>query len=294
MLLSRATAVAAIVSATIAAGCGGPAPPASDGLLVATGGPLQVTDGSGDLAAFDGPEDPVVAVTASGGHVVAATAAGPLVTSSGAGGKRTWLVLDIPGAPGPDFSLMAISPIGKRLALVVGEPQGASFDLVIADIGVGTSRSFAIERGLNGAPTWIGPGTIAIDVIKPAGASAIAAIDAGSGVVTDDALPGRVVSATLDGTLLALDDPETGEVLVGEAGVGGLDQAARIAHLAGPPGSAVDGLALSPDGGRLAVVRRTDAGLASIETYRRLEQGWTGVRTLNVAGDGPVSLAWLQ
>ena len=81
----RAAAVAAIAIAAIAAGCG-TVQPSIDRLLVATGGLLQVTDASGTLVPFDGPPDPVVAVTASDGHVVAATAGGALVTSN----ERRW------------------------------------------------------------------------------------------------------------------------------------------------------------------------------------------------------------
>jgi hypothetical protein len=55
-----AAVVAAIVVAIVVAGCGVVKPPSVDGLLVATGGPLQVTDGSGNLVAFDGPTDPVI------------------------------------------------------------------------------------------------------------------------------------------------------------------------------------------------------------------------------------------
>ena len=102
------------------------------------------------------------------------------------------------------------------------------------------------------------------------------------------------MSATLDGKRVAFDDPETGEVLVGEAGAAGGIDPAKVAHLAGPPDAGVDALALSPAGGLLAVARRTDAGLVSIEIYRRDEQGWTSVRTVSSQGDAAVSLAWLQ
>ena len=286
-------ATVAIVFATIVADCA-LLPPSVDGLLVAGGGPLQVTDGSGRLLTFDGPDGPVIAVTASGGRVVAATADGRLVTSSGSGGTRVWHELVVPGGPGAGFPLMALSPLGKQLAMAVGEPQGASFQIVIVQMGVGTSRSITVQRGLNGPPTWIGPGTIAIDVIKADGDSGIATIDVGTGALTDDAFDGRLVSATVDGKQLALDDAATGEVLVGDAGAGGLDRAAKVTHLAGPPGSGVDVLALSPAGSRLAVARRTETGLVSIEIYRVDEEGWTSVRTISLGGDAPVSMAWLR
>ena len=287
-------ATAAIVIATIAAGCG-VLPPSSDRLLVASGGFLQVIDGSGRLGAFDGPAGPVIAVTASGGYVVAATAEGPLVTSSGSGGTRTWREVPGPLRAGTGFPLMALSPLGQELAMAIGEPQGTSFEVEIIQMGVWTSRSITVERGLNGRPTWIGPGTVAIDVIKADGGSAIATIDVGSGAVTDDAFGGHLVSATLDAKQVAVDDPVTGEVLVGEAGdAGGLDATAPVTHLAGPPGAAVDALALSPAGGYLAVARRTDDGAVSIEIYRLQDSVWTSVATVSPGGDGAVSIAWLQ
>jgi hypothetical protein len=67
-----------------------------------------------------------------------------------------------------------------------------------------------------------------------------------------------------------------------------------MTRLHGPAGSGVDSLAMSPDGHRLAVVRRDDAGTASIELFRDLEQGWSRVRILTVPGGGAVSVAWLQ
>jgi hypothetical protein len=293
ILRIRAAAVAAIVVTAIVAGCGG-VPPSIDGLLVASGGPLQVTDGAGDLVAFDGPPDPVVAVTASDGRVVAATADGSLVTSSGSGGTRTWTSVAVPGGVGAGVPLMAASPFGRKLALAVGEPQGSTFELVLADVGLGTSHSISVQRGLNGPPAWIGPGIVAVDVINAAGESALATIDIATGAVTDDALAGQVVSATLDGERLAFDDPATGEVLVGDARTAGQGPQDHVVRLAGPAGAGVESLAISPSGDRLAVVRRTDAGTASIELYRAVEQGWKSARTIGLAGDEAVTVAWLR
>jgi hypothetical protein len=253
-----------------------------------------VTDGSGDLVLFDGPADPVIAVTASDGRVVAATTTGAFVTHAGSGETRSWTDVAVPGARGPEFPLMAVSPLGKTLALVVGAPQGTSFELVLADVNTGTSRSITVERGLNGPPAWIGSAIVALDVIKPDGESALATIAIETGVVTDDAIDGRVVSATPVGDRLAVDDPATGNVVVGEADQVGVGPRRQIARLAGPAGSAVDSLAISPDGGRLAVVRRSDSGAASIDLYRQLEAGWTKLRTIALDGDGPVSIAWLR
>jgi hypothetical protein len=286
--------VAAIVVSAMAADCSVLMPPSVDGLLVATGGPLQVTDGSGDLVPFDGPTDPVIAVTASDGQVVVATAGGKVRTSSGSETPRVWKDVVIPVARGTGFPLMAVSPLGQKLALAVGELQGTTFDLVIVDVGLATSQSIRVERGLNGPPAWIGPGIVALNVIRADGESAIATIDIGSGAVTDGAIPGRVVSATIVGKLVAVDDPGSGDVLVGETGTVGTGPRDRVTRLVGPPRSGVDSLAISAAGGLLAVVRRTESGSASIEVYRAVDGVWKSVRTIQLPGDGPVSVAWLR
>lgn len=293
MLRRRAAAVAAIAITAIVAGCGA-VPPSITGLLVASSGALRVTDDAGDLIAFDGPSDPVVAVTASNGVVIAATAPGALVTSSGSGGTRSWTSVDVPRGMATGVPLMALSLDGKELGLTVGEPQGATFEVVLVDVAGGTSRSITVERGLNGPPAWIGPRIVAVDVIKANGESALATIDIVTEAVTDDALAGRVVSATLDGKRLALDDPATGDVLVGDAATVGKGPQDHVVRLAGPAGTGVESLAISPAGDRLAVVRRTDAGLASIELFRALESGWKSVRTVALAGDTAMTVAWLR
>ncbi|HEY8989109.1 MAG TPA: hypothetical protein VIM39_08795, partial [Candidatus Limnocylindrales bacterium] len=211
----RAAAVAAIAIAAIAAGCG-TVQPSIDRLLVATGGLLQVTDASGTLVPFDGPPDPVVAVTASDGHVVAATAGGALMTSNGSSGPpRTWRGIDVPAAAGGGPPLIALSPLGREIALAVGDPQGARFDLIVLDVGTGTSRSIAVERGLNGPPSWIGPSTVAIDVIGADGESELAMIDVERTAMAEVAVAARALSATLDGQRIAVDDPG-GDVLIGD------------------------------------------------------------------------------
>jgi hypothetical protein len=50
---------------------------------------------------------------------------------------------------------------------------------------------------------------------------------------------------------------------------------------------------MSPDGARLAIVRRSDAG-GSIEIVVRLGDDWRTIRTLTTLGEGPISVAWLE
>jgi len=263
------------------------------GLLVATGGPLRVTDASGALVPFDGPAEPVVAVSASDGIVVATTVAEAFVTSNGSSPNRTWRPIEVPFGGASDVRLVAISPLGRELAVAVGDPQGAGFKLIVIDVGLGTTRSFAVDRGSNGSPSWIGPDRVALDVIKPDGESAQATIDTHSGAVTDDALEGRVASATYDRVHLAVDDPTNGDVLVGVGDGKVLRPLGQVTRLTGPDGSSVESLSIDPGGRKLAVVRRTEDGTASIEIYRLTDQGWRSARTIAI-GDGSVSIAWLQ
>jgi hypothetical protein len=286
VLLAGALAVATIVT-----GCA--THDSVDGLLVATGGPLRVTDASGALVRFDGPADPVVAVSASDGHVVAVTVGQVVVTSNGSSATRTWRPIEVPLGEATDVRLVAISPLGRELAVVVGDLQGAGFDLIVIDVGLGTKRSFAVDRGLNGAPSWIGPGAIALDVVKPDGESGQATIDTHSGVVTDDAVDGRVATATYDRVRLAVDDPTSGDVLVGVVDGKVLRPLGHVSRLAGPNGSSVESLTIDPGGSKLAVVRRMEDATASIEIYRATDQGWRSIRTIAI-GDSPVSIAWLQ
>jgi hypothetical protein len=139
----------------------------------------------------------------------------------------------------------------------------------------------------------MGPVTIAINVIGRTGNAENATIDVGSGGITDESATAPVITATADGQRAAVDDPRGG-VLVGDLAAwrnGALESMARLPARAG---SAVESLALSPDGGRLAVVRRDEAGVPSLELYVAIEQAWTSVRSYDLSREGPIAVAWLQ
>jgi hypothetical protein len=80
-------------------------------------------------------------------------------------------------------------------------------------------------------------------------------------------------------------------VLVGDAAGWPGGRLDAMARLHGPSGSGVDRLAMSADGRRLAIVRRTDGG-GSIELLVHRGDGWASLRTLVLPGDGPISVAW--
>ncbi len=279
--------VAAVLGASVATGCAGPAPvgpstvgpspvpPGVAGLLVAAGGPLRITDEGGGLVPFDGPSAASVAVTAAAGVVVATADDGAVAVSLPGPAPREWRPLELAPIAAGAVRLLSLAPDGRSIAVVVGDPQGPSFDLRIVDPGTGTTRSLSVPRGLNGAPAWLGPGTVAVDVIEADGSSAIASVEIASGAVTDRRGTGTIVAASADGEQVAIDDASTGDVLVGDRAAWESEAGDGMIRLAGPGAVGVDHLAMSPDGARLAVVRRGDGGV--------------GVELLRSCGSGLVS-----
>ena len=293
-------AAAVLVVALAAAGCAGPAPvgpspgrPGIAGLLVAASGALRITDEGGDLVAFDGPSAPIVAVTSAAGVVVVATAAGGAAAVSLPGqSPREWRPLELPDDPSGAVRLMALSPDGDSIAVAVGDPQGPSFALEIVDPRSGAARSIAVPRGLNGPPSWLGPGTVAVDVIEPDGTSAIATVEIAGGGLTDRRGTGTLVVAAADGSQVAVDDSATGDVLVGDRAAWESGGGDGMTRLSGPGAVGVEELAMSPDGLRLAIVRRGD-GAVSLELLVRDGTVWSSSRTLSLSTEDPVSVAWL-
>ena len=297
--------------AVVASGCGGPAPatpapsasarsspapaaePTLDGLLVAGRGPLLVTDATGSLVRFEPPSTRAVAVTASAGVVVTIDESGDAALFDTVASGRDWKALGLPAAAGSPVRLAAVGPRGRELAIVAGEAQGASFDLVVLPLDGGPSHRISVARGLNGAPSWLGPTTVAIDVIRADGGSGIATIEVSTGVVTDRPGPATIVASTPDGILVAIDDPLTGDVLVGDPAAWRANAVGAMTRIHGPPASGAERLAISADGLRLAVVRRIDAG-STIEILTRGAVEWRSVRRLAMPGDGPISVAWIE
>ena len=301
-----AAVVAAISVASFLVGCGSPLPipsvaptgsplqtPSIGGLLVATGGLLQVTSPDGGLTAFDGPAGAVVAVTAGGGHVVAVDVGHQAFLSADPPARpRTWHLIVIPAAAAEAEPLLALSPLGVDLAVTASDPQGRSFDLILADAASGRTRSITVDRGLNGPPVWVGPSTIVVNTIRQDQRSGFSVIDLATNVVTDGPSSGFALAATGDGELIAFDEARSGDVLVGDRAewlAGEFDQMARIASA---PGTGADQVAISADGSRLAIVRRTDAR-AAIEILARIHGPWHSIRTVAIDGDHALSIAWL-
>ena len=270
-----------------------PPPPSVEGLYVASGGILRVTDADGVLGTvpdLDATLDGSVTGVSTGSGAVLALAGPDALLGEGSEGGHAWRSIELPADPGARANFAALSPDGRTVAVVRGALQGGSLTLDLVDVTGGAGRSIAVERGLDGPPVWIGPSLVAIRTIRPGGGGGFSQVDLRSGTVTD--LPGSSVtlSAAADGERVAIDDPATGDVLVGPRD----DLAPRLdglTRLTNRSGFGVETIALDGDGRRLAIVRPTDAGM-TIELLVDVGGEWQTAGSLVTPGDGPIAIAW--
>jgi len=267
--------------------------PHLDGLLVTGDGALLVTEASGNLRAFDPAPGQVAAVTAAAGEIVVIDPDGQAARLDASAIGPAWVPVPLPAQQPRAVRLAVLAPGGTELAIASGDPQGVDFAVTVLDLTTGRSNSVPVDRGLNGPPSWLGPDTIAVDVIRDPGHSGIATIDVPSGVVTDRHGPGSVVVSSIDGSRLATDDPATGDVLIGDIASWEAGATRTMLRIPGPPATGVEALAMSGDGTRLAVVRRSDTA-GSIEILVRVGDDWRSVRTLTRSAEGPIVAAWLE
>ena len=187
-----------------------------DGLLVAVGGRLQVTLGTGAPVPFDGPPIAVRSVTAAGREVFVVDARGQAWRSvDPRSGPRDWQPQVLPRASGAG-PLIALAPDRARLAVASGELQGQRFTVVLAGLVDASEQVLAVDRGLNGTPSWVGPGTVAVNSIGSTGAAGFILIDVPSGALRDGPAVGPALASSADGGVVAVIDAAGGSVLVGD------------------------------------------------------------------------------
>ena len=297
----------AIAAAIVLAGCATPGPsavsagptstqvsePAVDGLLIAWSGPLQVTDDTGALGAFPRSPDEVRAVAAGAGRIVAVSPPLEAVTADAFASPVRWQPIDLSGAGDPLTTQVAVSPDGRRMAMVSGAMQEDTFELVVVDLPGGAIRRLRIPRGANGPPAWLDEKTVVVDVITRAGASGLAAIDVADGGVSDHAGPGIEASFSADGSRVVL-IADGGDVLVEDGTAWRTGGAGGAVRLPGRSDQTTERVAMSPDGARVAVVRSSTTRPRTVEIWLLVNGEWTQAAAIPIGGDGAATIAWLR
>ncbi|HUQ78715.1 MAG TPA: hypothetical protein VM427_07610 [Patescibacteria group bacterium] len=265
-----------------------------DGLLVAAGGPLRIVTADGAIGAFDHSSAPVVQVSSGGGVVIVVDPAfrARLGTTSGSD-RRAWRPFALPTDGRAERPLLAVSPDGATVAVAAGPVQARTFDLILIDVADGTRRSIAVDRALNGPPAWLGVGSIAINVLGPDQHAVLDVVDTATGEVR--ALPtyGSSIAASSDGSLVAIDDSASGEVLVGTRATLDAGDPAVMARIPNPAGFASEAMALSDDGTRLAIAWRSDRA-TSLEVLAHVDGAWMRGTPVAFGANAVLSIAWLR
>ncbi|HEV7808992.1 MAG TPA: hypothetical protein VGO64_00220 [Candidatus Limnocylindrales bacterium] len=266
------------------------------GLLVAANGRVQETTDDGTLVPFDAPAERIRAAVAAGDRVLVVGVDGRTWVSTGAAAAGSWAALHASVAGPAAGPLIALSPNGTALAAARGDPQAARFDLDLIDVPGGTARRIPVARGLNGPPTWLGQTIVVVNLIPPGGSSGLAAIDVATGAITDAVGPGIDLTASADGSSVAVID-NRGGVLVGAAGqwrAGAVETLARLEVAGGAPGSVAERVAMSSDGLRVAIVRRRADDAADVEIWLLDDRSWSRASVLERVTRGSVSVAWTR
>jgi hypothetical protein len=274
-------------------------PMSAAGLLVARGGALSVTDEVGDVVPVEGAPEQVRTVSAGGGRILVSTTDGArsVADPSVGAAPRPWRALpveSIGAARAPGAIPVALSLDGSRVALVDGGPEVLSLQLRIFQVALGTTTAHRIQLSATGGVAWIDRATVGLEVLGNGQRSTIATVDVATGVATERRANGFSLSAAADGRRLAAID-----VVSGLPGVHGADAwlngvAADDLAVPLPIGALAERVALSPDGARLAMVVAGPDGTHTLIACG-LEAGhWRQIKAFRLAGDAPVSIAWLQ
>jgi hypothetical protein len=287
--------VVLVAVAVAAAGCEARRDESIAGLVVAASGRLMVTSAPGELAPVPAAPDRVRVATAANGRIVAALVNGQFFVSDApaAGQARAWRHLSVDVPPGTPSSGIDLSPDGRTLAIVLGDPETPSLDLVTVDVEAGATNRRSLELMANGPPSWLRPDQLALEVIGRDQHSAIATIDPTSGAMTLTDAQGIAPSASRDGSQIAVADTPSGLVVTDPATwmAGG---PAAVPGIPGPADSTIQDVALDADGTRLAIVYVAADSSASIEILRPTGTAWKSVSSIQIAGDAPVSIDWLD
>jgi hypothetical protein len=279
----------------VTGGCTTQPPEDHGGLIVAANGQVQLVSDDGDNKEVAGAPAGARRATVAAGRIVVVDDAGTIVLSDPpvAGVARSWRVLKIDAASGRAMTGIDLSLNGRSVAIVRGDPDTAGVDVVTVDVETGVATTRELDLMANGPPSWVGPSTIALEVIKPDQQVGIATLDVATGAVEITQASGFEASATGDGSLVAV-ATEAG-VVVRKTSDWLSAAADGAVELPGPDGATVLDLAIDAAGTRLAVVYADPSGTsASIVMLRRNGATWDKATSILIPGDGPVVIDWLD
>ena len=294
---SRKLTFAASVALTfvINGGCTTQPPETLGWLVVAANGQVQAVRDTAEVDEIPGVPAGARRATAAAGRIVVEVDGGPIVVSDppGTGAARSWRELTIDARPGRSTAGIDLSPDGGTLAIVRGDPDTAGMDVVTVDVETGTATTRELDLMANGPPAWIGPGMLALEVVKPDQQVGIATLDTGTGAVAITRASGFEASVTGDGSLVAV--ATDAGVVVRKTSDWLSDAPDFGVPVPGPEGATILDLAIDAAGARLAVVYADPSGAsASVMILRRNGPTWDEVTSIQVPGDGPVVVDWLD
>jgi hypothetical protein len=189
-----------------------------------------------------------------------------------------------------------VSPDGRSLAIAWGGDIAVEESaLIIVDIATGESRERRVGSASNGPPSWLSNDVVALETLTLAAESGVASINvtAGNGPIPSRSR-GFGLSATVDGTRIAVADDTTGSIVVTDPGAwwNGDPVSPGVRP---PDGLGVVDLAIDADGTRLAAAFGSgDSPDYAIQIYHLDGGTWHLVRTLSLTSETPPTIDWLE
>ena len=189
---------------------------------------------------------------------------------------------------------MDLSPDGRTVAIVLGDPEAAGLELVTLDVETGAASTRSIDLMANGPPTWLGPDQLALEVIRADQHSGIATVETATGAVTVTDAQGFALSATRDGSRIAVADAISGLVSIMDrkdwlAGV-----PSDASGITPPTDTSIQGIAINADGTRLALACSTNTGTSwSVVILGQAGSTWEKATSISIPDDAAVSIDWL-
>lgn len=291
----RGALITALAACVAAAGCRETIDVPA-GLLVSSNGSLYELDGEAALRRLDALPD-VRHVASAGDTVVIATAGGDYDVASPAGPSLenvTWRDLDV-DVPVDGFTAgIDVSPDGRSLAVVTGHEAEERLDLDVIDLEGGGDQRRAVGMAPNGPPSWLANDLIALEVVAGNKPATVVSVGVEGGAPVESGSRGFALSLAGDGRRIAVADEATGSIVVRD-----IDD--WWAGVPGPPGIsppvdlAVQDIAIDGDESRLAVLyAHGNSPLWTLTIYSLRDGRWGPVRSIEIAGDVPPTIDWLE